>query len=101
MRNRVEGPALGIARGMAYLHSRGIALRDLKPDNIGFDESDTVKLFDFGMARKVVIAAAAASTDRRLHNHDENDESCQFFDDGPHFDFFLTFYSNQIQLDFV
>ncbi len=55
LHNRVEETALGIARGMKYLHSKDIVLRDLKPDNIGFENSsyDVVKLFDFGMASKV------------------------------------------------
>lgn len=55
LHNRIEETALGIARGMKYLHSKDIVLRDLKPDNIGFENStyDIVKLFDFGMASKV------------------------------------------------
>merc|ERR1712110_907489 len=55
MYERVENVALGIAKGMEYLSSKNIVLRDLKPGNVGFDEDsfDDVKLFDFGMARKV------------------------------------------------
>lgn len=44
---------LSISNAMAYLHSLNIVLRDLKPDNIGFDKNGTVKLFDFGMAREL------------------------------------------------
>lgn len=63
--NRIDETVLGIARGMKYLHSKNIVLRDLKPDNIGFEDccygqddddnlvGSTVKLFDFGMAQKV------------------------------------------------
>lgn len=38
---------------MAYLHENNIVMRDLKPQNIGFDEHSEVKLFDFGMARHI------------------------------------------------
>mmetsp|Transcript_7011 Transcript_7011/g.12997 ORF Transcript_7011/g.12997 Transcript_7011/m.12997 type:complete len:410 (-) Transcript_7011:434-1663(-) len=42
--------ALSIARAMTYLHSKSIILRDLKPENVGFDNNDNVRLFDFGLA---------------------------------------------------
>ena len=50
---RVASVAVGVAKGMEYLHSQGVALRDLKPDNIGFDEKGVPKLFDLGFAREV------------------------------------------------
>lgn len=52
---RLNDVAIGIARAMSHLHSIDfqIAMRDLKPQNIGFDAIGTVKLFDFGMARQV------------------------------------------------
>jgi serine/threonine protein kinase len=48
---QIESCALGIACGMEYLHQNEIILRHLKPENIGFDALENVKLFDFGMAR--------------------------------------------------
>ncbi|EJK69118.1 hypothetical protein THAOC_09662 [Thalassiosira oceanica] len=42
--------AKSIADAVSYLHSKRIVFRDLKPDNVGFDSSGTVKLFDFGFA---------------------------------------------------
>lgn len=46
--------ALAIADAMQYLHeSVGIVFRDLKPDNIGFDENGVLKLFDFGLAKEL------------------------------------------------
>ena len=55
MRGRIETVALGIVRGMRYLHEQqSIVLRDLKPANIGFEaETGRVKLFDFGMSRHI------------------------------------------------
>ena len=50
---RTEAIIFGIAEGMRYLHSKDIVLRDLKPGNVGFDADGSIRLFDFGMARKV------------------------------------------------
>lgn len=40
-----------ICRGMDYLHKRKIAHRDLKAANLLMDETGTVKIADFGVAR--------------------------------------------------
>ena len=53
LRNRLKDIALGIANGVQYLHSKGIMHRDLKPDNIGFNELEEPVIFDFGFACKV------------------------------------------------
>lgn len=45
--------ALQLAQAMAYLHQYNICYRDLKPDNIGFDFNDKLKLFDFGLAKEL------------------------------------------------
>ena len=49
--HRIEYAAIGIARGMEYLHEHNIVYRDLKPHNVGFDEQGQVRIFDFGLAR--------------------------------------------------
>jgi serine/threonine protein kinase len=40
-----------LARGLAHVHAHGILHRDLKPQNVLFDEHDTPKLVDFGLAK--------------------------------------------------
>ena len=53
MYGRMQHVALGIVNGMIYLHENGIVLQDLKPANVGFDDNGNIRLFDFGMARKL------------------------------------------------
>lgn len=53
MYERMRNVVPGIVRGMIYLQENGIVIRDLKPANVGFDEDGNVRLFDFGMARKL------------------------------------------------
>ena len=43
--------ASSLAGVMEYLHSKGIIFRDLKSHNVGFDRRNSLKLFDFGLAR--------------------------------------------------
>ena len=38
-----------ILEALSFLHKKGICHGDIKPDNIGFDESMHAKLFDFGL----------------------------------------------------
>lgn len=42
-----------IACAMRYLHANDIILRDLKTENIGFDYSNKLKIFDFGLSVKL------------------------------------------------
>uniref|UniRef100_A0A7S3L1A0 Protein kinase domain-containing protein n=1 Tax=Amphora coffeiformis TaxID=265554 RepID=A0A7S3L1A0_9STRA len=49
-----------VASAVQYLHAHGIMYRDLKPDNIGFDDHDAVKLFDFGLAKRWRTAELAS-----------------------------------------
>jgi serine/threonine protein kinase len=41
----------GVAKGMAYLHAKGIMHRDLKTLNVLLDEKNTPKIADFGLSK--------------------------------------------------
>lgn len=45
--------ALQLAKALQYLHSHRILMRDVKPDNIGFLNQQTLQVFDFGLSRKL------------------------------------------------
>jgi len=61
--DRLESTAVGIARGMEYLHENNIAIRDLKTRNIGYDKATgKVKLFDLGLACEIPPGETQTST---------------------------------------
>mmetsp|Transcript_18552 Transcript_18552/g.28638 ORF Transcript_18552/g.28638 Transcript_18552/m.28638 type:complete len:423 (-) Transcript_18552:574-1842(-) len=45
--------AFDISSALAHLHAHRVIFRDLKPDNVGFDIHNGVKLFDFGLAKEL------------------------------------------------
>ena len=49
-----------IAGALAYVHSRGIIHRDVKPDNIRIDAVGRVKLVDFGIAKSDDLSVTGA-----------------------------------------
>ena len=52
--------ALGIARGLTYLHSRNVIWFDCKPNNVLLDHTGTVaKIADFGLAKVLATTHTA------------------------------------------
>jgi serine/threonine-protein kinase PBS1 len=54
--------ACGAARGLEYLHERGVIFRDLKPSNILLDAHHSPKLSDFGLARLLPAPSSSSSS---------------------------------------
>ena len=52
--------------GVAYCHSQGVAHRDLKPENLLLDESQTLKISDFGLSA-LYDGEDGASRSQMLH----------------------------------
>lgn len=50
--------ALQIAECMEYFHSLNIIYRDLKPENMGFDDKGVLKIFDLGLCTELRLDQA-------------------------------------------
>ena len=54
--------AAAVARALDYAHRQGFVHRDVKPENILFDEDGTPQLTDFGIARAMSSGARMTAT---------------------------------------
>ncbi len=58
--------ARNIASAMQHLHDLNVIYRDMKPENIGFDVKNVVKVFDFGLAKELHSEDKLANDTYRL-----------------------------------
>ena len=54
--------AAALARALAYAHGRGFVHRDVKPENVLFDEDGVPQLTDFGIARAMSSGTRMTAT---------------------------------------
>ncbi|WNG41896.1 SUMF1/EgtB/PvdO family nonheme iron enzyme [Archangium violaceum] len=57
---RVLAIGIGLARGLAAAHRRGVLHRDIKPANVMLSEEGELKLLDFGVAKLLDVASGPA-----------------------------------------
>ena len=69
---RVLAIGIGLARGLAAAHRRGVLHRDLKPGNAMLDESGEVKLLDFGLAKLLDVPSTGHAESAEAPSHEES-----------------------------
>ena len=81
-----------------FIHSRGYSHRDVKPTNVFFDQTDTVKLGDFGLVTESSFQTQTTSVGTRLYSSPEQLEDKKYgqkTDIFPLGEFFICIYSRR------
>ena len=69
---------LQLCDAVRFIHGRGYSHRDIKPGNIFFDQNDSIKLGDFGLATESSSQTQTTAVGNRIYSSPEQLEEKKY-----------------------